>query len=491
MGLIQRQGLKFSIVNWFGIFIGALSTVYVFPYALEEYGMMRFILDTAALLFPLVSLGSSTVIMRFFPYFEDKPTQHHGFLGLMLLWTFLGCFLFILLAFIFKDAVIERYGEKNPLFEQYLWLTIPTLVLTALNTVFYRFAINFKRIVIPSILLDVSQKFVLPLLVIFYLKRWISLDWVMYGLVIYLVFAAIGFVFYIIHLKAWRLKPDFSFIAPTMWKEMRSYAIYGIISGFALLIISKLDSLLVGSLLDLRRGGIYSISAFIANVIEVPSRALVGIGAPLIAKYWMDNNMKEMHDLYQKVSINLIILGLLLFGAFWISVDAFFQIIANGSEMQQGKYVILILGMARLVDMATGLNNHLLIYSSKFKYSYFQIIIPAIVSLCLGYWFTLSYGIIGSAIANLIAITLYNLISIGINWYFFKLQPFSKNSIKILLISVGVYGIISLLPVPASPYLSILVRSSLFVGAFLSIVLWLRLSSDLNFMVNKFTRFKK
>ena len=178
MGVFQRQGLKYSVVNWFGICIGALSTVFVFPYALEEYGIIRFVLDTSLLVFPLVSLGMSYVILRFFPYFKDQDTQNHGFLGLMLLWTIAGCLFFCALAYCFKEPLLARYGSKNPLFERYLWLTLPAVFLTAVNTLFLRYAINYNRVVVPSLLVDVMPKVVLPLLVIGYLKHWLSLDMV-------------------------------------------------------------------------------------------------------------------------------------------------------------------------------------------------------------------------------------------------------------------------------------------------------------------------
>ncbi len=487
MGVFQRQGLKYSVVNWFGIFISALSTVFVFPYALEEYGIIRFVLDTSLLAFPLVSLGMSYVCLRFFPYFKDQDTQNHGFLGLVLLWAIAGCLFFCALAFCFREPLLARYGSKNPLFERYLWLILPAVFLTTVNTLFLRYSINYNRVVIPSLLVDVMPKLVLPLLVIAYLKRWISLDAVMYGVLVYLLGAAVSFVFYIIHLKAWNIRPDFGFITPELRKEMYSYAIYGLVSGFLLILISKLDSWLVSSLLDLKKGGVYSISSFIANVIEVPSRALVSIGAPLVSQYWMENNMAEMKKLYQKVSINLLIVGLALFGAFWVSVDAFFEIVANGSEMQQGKFVILFLGMARLIDMATGLNNHLLINSSKFRYSYLQIIAPAIISIGLGYYLTIQFGMIGAAIANLIAVAAYNFLSIGINWYFFKLQPFSRQTLNVMGLGLLAYAITVSLPLPdGHSLIRIGLRSGLFLLLFVCPVLYYRLSDDLNAMLAKF-----
>ncbi len=486
MGIFQRQGLKYSIVNWLGILVSGLSTIFIFPLALEAYGLVRFLLDTSLLLFPVVSLGASYLILRYFPYFEHKPSLHHGFLGLMLLMGFTGCLLLTVVAIAFKDPIYARYATKNPLFTVYLWLVIPILFLNTANTIFFRYSINFKRIVIPSILLDVMPKVVAPVMIWAYIQQWLDMDGVLVCLIAYLLLSSIGFIAYIIHLKAWRIRFDLSFMPAQLKKEMWQYARYGIISGSAVILISKLDTWLVGSLLDLKKGGIYALSSFIANMIEVPSKALVGIGAPLISKYWMDGNSKEMEDLYRKVSINLLIMGLLLLGAFWVSVDAFFSIVANSEEMRRGKYVILILGLARLVDMATGLNNHLLLYSPKFRYSYIQIIIPAITSICLGYYWTLNYGMIGTAWATFISVVLYNAISLFINWYFFKLQPFQSNSVAALSIALVAYAIVWLLPDLPNPIFSGVMRSSVFLVLSIVLIYYFKLSPDFNTMLTKF-----
>ena len=42
MGVIQRQGTKNSIIGMVGVSIGALATLFIYPHALEAYGLVRF-----------------------------------------------------------------------------------------------------------------------------------------------------------------------------------------------------------------------------------------------------------------------------------------------------------------------------------------------------------------------------------------------------------------------------------------------------------------
>jgi O-antigen/teichoic acid export membrane protein len=488
MGLVQRQGLKYSIVNWVGVLIGVLSTMFVYPRALDEYGLLRFIIDTSTLIFPVLSLGVNSLTIRFFPKFEDKESGHHGFLALMILWGLSGYLLFAGIAWFFWPSIQSFYTAKNPIFSSYLWMLFPVSLMMLLNNIMNQYAINFKRIVIPSLLFDFSQKIALPLLVLSYWLHWIDLHIMLTGVMVYLVLVTIGFVYYIISLKAWNWRIDFTFVNWKMIRSMLEYALFGIVGGAGFLLISRLDGWMVGTFVDLKHNGIYSISSFIANVMDVPSRALIGITIPLIAAHWNNENVKEIEILYKKTSINLLLAGLLLFGAFWVSVTPFFNIIANGPTLLEGKTVILLLGIAKLVDMATGLNNYVLNYSKHYRYSYIQICIPAIAGTLLSIWLVPIMGITGAAIGTLCASVCYNLISFVLNWYFFRMQPFSIEALKALFLALICFGLSEWLPNISNPWLAIMLKSGVYTAVFSCTVLWFELSPDLNSMLRKFLK---
>lgn len=162
MGLVQRQSIKYSVVNGVGVLIGVFSTLFVYPHALEEYGLMRFILDSSTLVYPFVSLGVGSLIIRFFPRFEDKEKGHHGLLFFLVAWGLIGYAVFGLLAWIFWNDILGFYAGRSPLFSEYLWLVFPVLFISLLNNIFHQYSIGFRRIVVPSLLLDFSQKIALP-----------------------------------------------------------------------------------------------------------------------------------------------------------------------------------------------------------------------------------------------------------------------------------------------------------------------------------------
>lgn len=66
MGIIQRQGIKYSIVNYFGVLLGAISTIFIYPLDKEVYGLFRFIVDSANFFTPFILIGSQPLVLDFF-----------------------------------------------------------------------------------------------------------------------------------------------------------------------------------------------------------------------------------------------------------------------------------------------------------------------------------------------------------------------------------------------------------------------------------------
>ena len=96
MGVIQRQGLKHSIVQYTGVLIGALTQLYLVPHVLDAYGLAMGLMASAFFLAPLTSLGTHVLAVRFFPDFKNKENGHNGFLWLLLLIAGVGCLLLTL-----------------------------------------------------------------------------------------------------------------------------------------------------------------------------------------------------------------------------------------------------------------------------------------------------------------------------------------------------------------------------------------------------------
>lgn len=487
MGLIQRQGLKFSIVNVVALGVSAASTLYVYPYALREVGLLRFLLDTAIFVLPFFSLGVNTLGTRYFPHFSNKSAQYDGFLGLLLRIGLMGFVLFSLVFAAFFPYIYAYYAAKGTVDNSYLWFIVPLVFCAIAQQIFVQFAANLHRIVVPQIFMDFFQKLYLPLLIVAYLAQWLTLRQAVWLLVAQNVAVVLALAYYLHTLGAWRWQVDWSKLTPTLRRDMRRYAAFGMLNNIGYMGVMKIDTVLVPTGLGMVANGMYTLPNFLSNVLIVPLRAVSTLSGPLFSKYWQENNLIEIRTLYQKASLNLLIIGLLMAGAFWVSVDDFYQFLPASQRdlLATTKPVILLLGLARLYDLATGVNNYLLGYSRYYYLQMYTLLGLAVVAVAANWWLLPRLGLLGAAVSMLLMTLAYNTLTLLAIWVQFRMQPFTRHTLWALLIAVGVGLLVHIVPMPAHPYAALLLRSGLYAVLYTGLIVWLRLSPDFNQMFRR------
>ncbi|MDO8367561.1 MAG: polysaccharide biosynthesis C-terminal domain-containing protein [Saprospiraceae bacterium] len=472
--------MKHSAVNLVGLGVGAISTFLVYPHVLEAYGLAQVLLSVSLIGLPILSLGANTVAIRFFPRFQNKSTGHNGFLPLLIALCAMGCLFFGLLAWVFWDPFSTVLEGKSPLLREYLWMAFPLAFCYITSTVLAAYSSNFKRIVVPSLLLDFSQKLALPLLLIAVWQEWLPLQTAMFGLLIHAALVTVGLVLYLRHIGEWFWRPNWAFVTPALRREMLQFIGFGAFGGFALLVAAKSDVFMVGSLSAVKAAGVYAIAAYVATVIEIPTKSLYAASASSVAKYLADNDRPALEKLYKSVSINLLVAGMLLFGCIWISIDSLFNLLPNGEELAAGKWVLLFIGLSRLVEMGTGLNNYMVYYSQYYRYSLLSLGLLAVVNIMLSIWLIPILGITGAAMATLLSITSYNTLSLGLVWLKFRLFPFTRDTMKAIGLALLAFLVANLIPFSGYDLLDLFLHSGFFALIFSVLVLKFRVSEDLN-----------
>jgi O-antigen/teichoic acid export membrane protein len=480
MGVIRRQSLKHTAVNMVGLAVGAVSTLAVYPHALEAYGLAQVLLSVGMVGLPLLAFGANTVAIRFFPRFQDKTSGHHGFLPLLLGLCVVGSVGVWLVAAVFWEVLLAKLQPRAPLLSTYLWMAVPMSFCYVVSTVLAAYSANFKRIVVPSLLLDFSQKLALPALLIAVWQGWLSLDAALWGLLAHAAAVTLGLIFYLRWLGEWHWRFDFDFLKPALRREMWQFIAFGAFGGLALLLAAKVDILMVGSLSAVRAAGIYSIAAYLAAVIEIPIKSLYAASVSSVAQYLADDNRTEMEKLYKSVSINLLVAGLLLFGGIWISIDGLFQLLPNGQELVVGKWVFFFVGLSRVVEMGTGLNNYMVYYSQYYRYSLVSLGVLAVANIGFNFWLIPRVGMTGAAIATLLSIGSYNAISLWLVWLKFRLFPFTRATVLAIVFALGAFAAAYFIPHSGNVLLDIALRSGIFGLIFGAAVLHWRVSEDLN-----------
>lgn len=488
MGIIKRQGIKQSIVTYVGILIGMLNMLWIYPTFItpEQLGLIKFLQSTALFILPFVFLGSSNLVIRFFPEFKNNEKYHHGFLPFLILLLSFGCFFFLTVAFLAQGIVESYYLEQGKiLIVQFLPHLVLLVLIASFSHLFTTYALNFKRIVVPTIFNDLFLKIALPTLVFLYYFDYLSFEGLINGLVLTYFLILLGVAGYIYHLGQFNLKPDFSLLSQSMLKRMSVYMGYGLLGSLGNKLANQIDIIMVASLVDLRFAGIYSVALTISMVIDVPRRALSKIISPILAEALKKDDRKEIKMLYQKSALNQLIVGLYIFLGIWVSVDFLFGMMSKGDEYILGKYVILFLGMSKLVDMVSGINGEIIVLSKYYRYQSFFIFCLAIFNVAANLLWIPMFQVNGAALATLSSLTLFNILKFILIKRKYDLHPFTKEVFGVCVVGLVTYGVTQIMPMTSHNFINIFINSVLVTIIYGSLILYLRLSPDINDLVEQ------
>ena len=123
----------------------------------------------------------------------------------------------------------------------------------------------------------------------------------------------------------------------------------------------KIDSLMVSTLIDFENNGVYTIALFIGNAIAIPTTAILQIASPIVADAIKNKDIPQVDSLYGKSSLNLLIFGVLLFVLVMAGIlDLFHLMPTDNFDIHSGYYIVMAIGLAKLVDMATSINLSLI-----------------------------------------------------------------------------------------------------------------------------------
>ena len=243
---------------------------------------------------------------------------------------------------------------------------------------------------------------------------------------------------------------------------------------------------MISSLAGLESTGIYSIAFFIGVFIELPRRSLASITGPLIAEAWKNDDLPEIQRIYTKSSDNLLLIGLFLFIGVWLNIDSLFSLIPNSEIYSQGKYVVLFIGIAKIINLSLGNNVEIITNSRYYRWNIF--LMPGLAALTVGtnLWLIPRYGIDGAAFATLLSYFVYGVFRFLIAWKKLRIQPFSINTLKSLAIFIIVLLVGGLVPSSGLAIFDIIITSVTITLLYGALVLFLKPSPDIDQLAKSF-----
>lgn len=486
MGVIRRQGIKNTITGYIGIFIGFVNLVVVQPHFLtkEELGLTRILYSFALLVAMFVPLGIGNATLKYFPLFKDSEKKHHGYFGFMNLFPIIGFILSALTIYLLKDLILNSYRRESPLLLEFFNYVFPLIFFNSFISVLSVYCNANYKSTIPSFINDVGVRLMTIAVVSIYFLRWINLDQFIFSFVMIYGVQLLLLLVYIFSFERPGFKIDWeSFRQKRMFDLIR----YGLLLWFASVAsigLKYFDSIMIGKYISLSAVGIYTVAAFIPTVIEAPLNALDRIASAKISFAWTSGDKSQIDEIYHKSSLYMFLLGGFLFLLINLNIHTLLTFLPDG--FQQGEFVVLIISIGTLFNMATGLNSPILLNSDKYRYGAFYLITLAILLILLQRIFIPHYGIIGAAIATTCASVIYNTMLFITVYSFFKLQPFNKKNLQVLAIIIVIFFSIYFIPHLSNRIFDMAIRIGATSIAYITFVYVLKIVPEFHKILSKF-----
>ena len=483
MGIIRRQGLQNTLISYLGVGVGFANNIFLFTHFLSksELGLTRLLLQIGVVVALPAALGLPNVTARYFPAFRDKATRHGGFLWLLLSVP-LGLYAVVLaLFFLAKPAVLRYYAGHSELLPQYFdWVAVLGFTILVYNLL-DAYLRSLYKTVVSSLIQDVLLRLGTAASVGFYALGWIDFGQFVVLFVGVNALGTLGLVVYAAWLGQLFVRPDWRAFRAGRFAEMIRFGLFSVLGNISTTVIVTVDSLMILRFGNDAQVGVYTTAFFVTSVLLVPARSLYKIATPQVADFWHQGAHDKLADLYRRISLlNLTAGGFLLVGL-WANVDVLFSMLPPGYE--EGRYVILLMGLGRLFDMATGINGVILYTSDRYRWDLFFNLVLGVLTVLTCWYFVPRYGITGAALASALTLVLVNAGRLLSVWLWFGLQPFTRRTLLVLGIIGTAYAAGAAVPALGAPWLDLLVRGSVITVVYAGLLLGTKAVPDVGVLV--------
>ena len=491
MGVIAKQSIRGTIVTYLGIAVGIVTTFFVLTRFLttEEIGLARVLIDAAVLFVGLAQLGTSSSVIRFYPYFHDDE-EDHGFFFWALVVPFIGFVLFALIYWACRVPLGAWFGDKSPLFVEYYYFVLPLAFFMLYQTICETTCNVLMHIVVPRAVRELFVRVGLLVIYLLYAFNILSLDGLVIGLCVNYALAALINLCYSFSLKHISLRPDWNFLRENT-PLVRRYLVYTgflIVSAATTTLAPTLSSFFVTAKMGLDSTGVFAIATYMAVMVSVPYRSVTAIASPQLARAIKEQNREEGSKLIQQVTRNLLLIGGFILLLIWLNIDLIFHILPNGETFAPAKYVVLILGVSQLVLATFSICLTTLNYSRFYALSLILSLILTVSALVLNNYLVPLWGMDGAAISNVVSYGIYYLLIIATVVLLCRVHVVDRRWWFILLLLLAIFALNwawqTYLPT-LNIWADSIVRSLVLLGGGAAIAYVAKLSPELNDQIKK------
>ncbi|HAU54953.1 MULTISPECIES: lipopolysaccharide biosynthesis protein [Sphingobacterium] len=444
MSSIIKESLKTSGVNYIGIVLGALFTLYLTPkyFPTEINGLYRLLLEYSAIAAVYFHFGMPSIINKYYHRVNQEGADNRGFDFFVFVCPLIVIALFATFLYFFKSKFVNLIGsdKDSQMISNYIFFLVPLILCNVYFFIFEGYSAMLGNITVINFFKNIILKiFNIASVVLYFYTR--NFTFVMILVTTGYLISVIFVYLYVLKLKEFviDLKPSLEFLRKNgLFRDFIQFLLFLSMSNLSFFLLSKVDVFFVGKFTDLSNLAYYTTATYFVTLLLVPYSAVLNISFPKIAKSYVDGRIEELKGLITNNSMYGLVLAAYIFVIIWSNLDAIYAIIPNGELYKAGKYIFLILSLGKLVDISIGSLGQLITISKWYMLTLYSSIVMSVVSIFLGYFLTSNFGIIGASSSISICICLSVMFQLFVAKYKIGVHPFSNRIIILILLVPGI-----------------------------------------------------
>ncbi|GAB2952526.1 flippase [Hymenobacter coalescens] len=488
MGIVRRQGLRNTVISYFGLGLGFVNTALLMPrfLAADQVGLTRVLLSLATIYAQLSAFGFASVGIRFFPYFRNREAGHQGFLPLLLGLPLLGFAVVTAAYWLGQPLILRAYEHDAALLGPYYgWGALLALfiLLYSLQDAYLK---GLYHTAFSSFLQEVLLRVLIAGVTLLFGLGYLSFHQFVLGYILVNSSITVLLTGYLAYIGELHLRPTRAALRVRPVRELLHFGAFALLSNISGTVISSIDALMVGSKVSLKAAGVYTTAFFISTALTIPFRSLYKIAFPLLADYWKEQDMPRMADFYRRTTRLNTVLGCYLALGIGLNLDFIYSLMKP--EYAAGTAIVWILLVGRLLDGITGVNGLIVVTSPRYRFDLVFNVALALGTVLLNLLLIPPLGMVGAAWAALLALTSINVARTWFVWHAYRLQPFDYRIGLILAVAAAAALAGWLVPPVHSLLVTMLLRSAALTVVYAAGLLFTRAVPEGNALLRNITR---
>ena len=437
---VPAQALRNFLSILLGFALGGINNLFVLPWAFEDdlgsWGLVRIAAAWAMIFGPLLAFGAPSAFNRFKGTFttEGKLPELYTTLLAPPLVLFLG--LVALPALVIPESVADVLGLEGEN-RKAVWPIALLSGITGLQIYFSGFLSSRLKTSLATFARETFVKFG-------YLALAVALGLGWLGQAAFLP-AFVGLYLVVLTLLIAQSLANRFTITPkriqnrTLTREIRKYSGTLIIGSSAWMILGQIDIIMIGRCMGLEHVPAYTIAAFIAAVAQVPYRSFTRLLQPLIASALHAKDERETWRLMGMTHRSMLLISGWILACIWVCIPELDQLLP--AAFKGLGTVIAVVGLIKVLQSASMGSSMLLGQSDHYQKTVWINWMMVILAIPLNLWFIpdsgLGLGLVGAALATLIAVGLAVTLRQIIVWKVWRVFVPDLGTLRILLVIVA------------------------------------------------------